>query len=189
MLPAILLVTSFYSCTSNKVPDYHTPEISMSWPGLYAGVIPAADGPGIEVQLTLNYDRTFILQYHYIDRGDNIFLYEGTFIWDKTGRIVILDIENISPYYMVAADSLIQLDLQGNIITGLLADNYILKKVLGYNDLSLQNTLSIFLLNDKSDYSFAIPVVTDTALDILYVFRHYIELISPSSILSQKYVL
>jgi uncharacterized lipoprotein NlpE involved in copper resistance len=126
---AMLIMVGFSSCVSNKapnIPDYHTSEIS--WPGLYTGLIPAADGPGIDVQLTLNYDRTFALQYRYIDRDDSFFSHKGAFTWDKTGTIVILEIENIPPYYKVAEGRLIQLDMQGNRITGPLADNYILEK-------------------------------------------------------------
>jgi uncharacterized lipoprotein NlpE involved in copper resistance len=133
ILPAVFLVVGLCSCASNKgsgVPDIHTPETSLSWPGVYTGVTPAADGPGIEVQLTLNYDKTFALQYRYIDRGDNVFSHEGTFTWDKTGAIIILDIENYPSYYRAAADKLIQLDMQGQEITGDLADHYILEKVL-----------------------------------------------------------
>jgi uncharacterized lipoprotein NlpE involved in copper resistance len=131
MLTAIFLITSFFSCASNKaprVPDIHTPEISLSWPGLYTGLIPAADGPGIEVQLTLNYDKTFALQYKYIDRGDNVFIQEGTFTWDSSGRIVVLGIENFPPYYLAAEGRLIQLDMQGNRISGALAEHYVLEK-------------------------------------------------------------
>jgi uncharacterized lipoprotein NlpE involved in copper resistance len=134
MLLAVFIITGFLSCASNQAPDrpgYHMSEISLSWPGTYTGIIPAADGPGIDVQLTLNYDRTFALQYRYIDRGDNVFLPEGTFTWDKTGEIVILDIENIPPYYRAWGNSFIQLDMQGNRITGDLADHYILRKVSG----------------------------------------------------------
>jgi hypothetical protein len=57
LLSAILIMAGFSSCVSNKaphIPDDHTPEISMSWPGVYMGLIPAADGPGIDVQITLN---------------------------------------------------------------------------------------------------------------------------------------
>jgi uncharacterized lipoprotein NlpE involved in copper resistance len=128
---AVFLITGFLSCATNQapaIPDIHTPEISMSWPGTYTGIIPAADGPGIEVELTLNSARTFALQYRYIDR-DNVFLHEGTFTWDNTGRIIILDIENIPPYYLAAEGRLIQLDMQGNSITGDLAEHYILEKI------------------------------------------------------------
>jgi uncharacterized lipoprotein NlpE involved in copper resistance len=134
LLPAVFLITVFLSCATNKIPaipDYHTPEISLSWPGTYTGIIPAADGPGIEVQLTLNSDRTFALQYRYVDRGDSVFFHEGTFAWDNTGWIIILDIENIPPYYQAAENRLIQLDMQGNRVIGDLADLYILEKISG----------------------------------------------------------
>jgi uncharacterized lipoprotein NlpE involved in copper resistance len=132
ILPALFLITGLFSCTSNKassVPDIHTPEISMSWPGVYTGVTPAADCPGIAVRLTLNDDRTFGLQYRYLERDVGVFSHEGTFTWDKTGRIVILDIENYPRYYMAAENQFIQLDMQGNRITGDLADHYILEKL------------------------------------------------------------
>jgi uncharacterized lipoprotein NlpE involved in copper resistance len=131
ILPALFLITGLFSCASNSAsaPDIHTPEISMNWPGVYAGVTPAADCPGIDVRLTLNYDRTFALQYQYIDRDVGVFSHEGTFTWDKTGRIVILDIENYPRYYQAAEGRFIQLDMQGNRITGDLADQYILEKI------------------------------------------------------------
>jgi uncharacterized lipoprotein NlpE involved in copper resistance len=126
--PIMALIALFCSCASTKAPDIHTPEISLSWPGAYSGIIPAADGPGIKVQLTLNIDSTFALRYEYIDRADSVFTHEGTFIWDKTGKIIILDIENIPPYYQVTYNSLIQLDMSGKKITGNLADHYVLEK-------------------------------------------------------------
>jgi uncharacterized lipoprotein NlpE involved in copper resistance len=116
------------SCASTKVPDIHTPEISTSWPGVYSGIIPAADGPGIKVQIALDIDHTFTLRYEYIDRADSVLFHEGTFTWDKTGKIIILDIENIPPYYQVTYNSLIQLDMSGKKITGNLADHYVLEK-------------------------------------------------------------
>jgi uncharacterized lipoprotein NlpE involved in copper resistance len=128
LLPIALLLTLFCSCASAKAPDIHTPEISLSWPGVYSGLIPAADGPGIKVQITLNADSTFALRYEYIDQADSVFFHEGTFTWDKTGKIIILDIKNIPPYYQVAWDKLIQLDMSGKKITGDLAEHYVLEK-------------------------------------------------------------
>jgi uncharacterized lipoprotein NlpE involved in copper resistance len=115
------------SCASHKAAT-NTPELSLNWAGTYSGVTPAADGPGIEVQLTLNSDRTFTLQYKYVNKGDNAFVNEGNFTWNKTGDIIILDIVNIPPYYKVEENKLIQLDMKGKRISGDLADLYILKK-------------------------------------------------------------
>jgi uncharacterized lipoprotein NlpE involved in copper resistance len=128
LLFVILLMTLLGSCVSNKAGDANTPELSLNWAGVYSGVTPAADGPGIEVQLTLNSDKTFILQYHYVDKDDNVFIQKGNFTWDKAGDSIILDVENTPPYYKVEENKLIQLDMQGKRIAGDLADLYILKK-------------------------------------------------------------
>lgn len=128
MLVTIFLITGLFSCASNRVPDIHTSEISLTWSGTYRGVIPAADCPGIDVQIALNSDRTYALWYTYIDRADSTFYREGSFKWDKTGEIVILNIKDFPPYYKAAIDSLIQLDMKGKRITGVLADHYILEK-------------------------------------------------------------
>jgi uncharacterized lipoprotein NlpE involved in copper resistance len=129
LLITVFLITGFSSCVSNRAPDIHTPEISMNWSGTYKGITPAADCPGIDVQIVLNYDRTYGLWYRYIDRDNSAFYREGTFTWDKTGRIVVLNIKDFPPYYMAGEGRLIQLDMKGNRITGDLADNYILEKV------------------------------------------------------------
>jgi uncharacterized lipoprotein NlpE involved in copper resistance len=132
-------MAGFLSCATSEiafVPDYYTSEINPTnttetkpgWPGLYTGIIPAADGPGIDVQLTLNNNSTFVLQYRYIDRGDSVYNVRGTFTWDETGEIAILDIINTPPYYKLEGNRLIQLDMQGNRITGNLADHYVLEK-------------------------------------------------------------
>jgi uncharacterized lipoprotein NlpE involved in copper resistance len=125
----MLFMALLGSCVSNKAGNADTPELSLNWAGTYSGVTPAADGPGIEVQLTLNPDRTFTLQYKYVDKGDNVFIQEGKFSWNETGEIIILDIENIPPYYKAEENRLIQLDMKGKTISGDLADLYILKKV------------------------------------------------------------
>jgi uncharacterized lipoprotein NlpE involved in copper resistance len=130
LLFVILLVTLLGSCVSNQAGNANTPELSLNWAGVYSGVTPAADGPGIEVQLALNANKTFILQYHYVDKGDNIFIQEGNFTWNKAGDSIILDIENTPPYYKVEENKLIQLDMQGKRITGDLAALYVLKKTL-----------------------------------------------------------
>jgi hypothetical protein len=129
MLLAVFLITGLFSCASNRAPDIHTPEISMSWSGTYRGVTPAADCPGIDVQIVLNYDRTYNLWYRYIDRDNSSFYREGSFTWDKTGRIVILNIKDFPPYYQAAEGRLVQLDMKGKRITGALADNYILEQI------------------------------------------------------------
>ena len=109
--------------------DIHSSKTSLNWAGVYSGTIPSASGSGINVLLTLNRDNTFSLSYSYIDKPENSFTNGGTFKWDKTGSIIILKVKKLPPYYMVGENKLTQLDMSGKIITGELAEDYVLKKL------------------------------------------------------------
>jgi uncharacterized lipoprotein NlpE involved in copper resistance len=136
---AACLLTGFTACTKedDKAPEQEVPaanaieaagnpQNNLSWEGVYSGIIPAADAQGIEVIIKLGYDKTFSASYKYIDKTGSGFETNGTFQWNKSGTIIALDTEDIPPYYKVGKNKLIQLDLDGNEITGELADYYIL---------------------------------------------------------------
>jgi uncharacterized lipoprotein NlpE involved in copper resistance len=117
---ASLLLLNFISC-----------ENSSNWAGTYAGVIPAADAEGINVKITLNADKTYSVEYQYIGKGDEVFTNTGTFNLNSEKNTITLNKEkedDFSKYYKLGENTLTQLDLAGNIITGELADNYVLKK-------------------------------------------------------------
>ncbi|MDR0561912.1 MAG: copper resistance protein NlpE, partial [Spirochaetaceae bacterium] len=104
----------------------HNTRNSVDWAGAYTGMIPAADGPGIDVTIELRYDDTYTLTYAYVDR-DSSFTVSGTFAWDEAWSIITLDNDEVPPHYIVGEHTLTQLDMSGNVITGDLADMYILK--------------------------------------------------------------
>jgi uncharacterized lipoprotein NlpE involved in copper resistance len=116
--------------TDKTVVDMHNSQIALDWSGIYKGVIPCADCVGIETEVILNEDMSFVMRTKYLGKGDQkIFEEKGTFVWDKTGSIVSLKGINETPIqYKVAENKLIQLDMEGNTISGSLADNYILTK-------------------------------------------------------------
>jgi uncharacterized lipoprotein NlpE involved in copper resistance len=119
-----LLSINFFSCgTSNK-----NLKNNPDWAGVYTGVIPGADSEGINAEVILNNDGTYQVSYQYIGKSDDVFTYTGTFEWDNDGGIVILDSKEIPPYYKVGENILIQLDMDGEIITGAHANDYVLKK-------------------------------------------------------------
>lgn len=103
---------------------------SLDWNGTYKGTVPCASCEGIETTLTLNIDLTYILSTHYFGRNDALEEdYMGTFTWDKTGSIITLEQVSSGPSkYKVGENRLWQLDMDGNMITGDLADHYILTK-------------------------------------------------------------
>jgi uncharacterized lipoprotein NlpE involved in copper resistance len=109
----------------------HNSRLSVDWAGLYTGRIPAASGPGIDVRLRLNDNETYTIRYRYVERGDEVFDASGMFRWMDDGNRITLDTNDFPKYYQVAEGRVIQLDREGQPITGLLAENYILVKNKG----------------------------------------------------------
>ena len=103
---------------------------SLDWPGTYKGITPCADCEGIETEIVLNADLTFTLKTKYLGKGDGkIFQETGSFVWDKTGGIITLEgLKGRPSQYKVGENRLIQLDMEGKIITGDLADKFVLRK-------------------------------------------------------------
>jgi len=131
VLIVALVVTGLGSCNKPKSSgpvDIHNSRISIDWAGVYTGTIPSASGMGIDVRMQINEDSTYELTYDYIDKPDYSFSFKGSFKWDDTGNVIIIDIAEAPSYYRVAQNKLIQLDMEGNQITGDLADDYVFMK-------------------------------------------------------------
>ena len=123
---AALCALTMGACRREAVDAAHNSRNSLNWEGRYTGTIPAADGPGIEVELTLG-PGTYEIRYHYIDR-DSDFDGQGSFTWDDAGAVITLDTKDFPPQYRVGENTLTQLDMEGGTITGALAELYVLKK-------------------------------------------------------------
>jgi uncharacterized lipoprotein NlpE involved in copper resistance len=103
---------------------------SLDWQGTYKGVTPCADCEGIETELVLNQDLTYTIKTKYLGKGDGkVFEEKGNFVWDKTGGNIRLQAGKGGPsQYKVGENQLIQLDMEGKQITGVLADKFVLTK-------------------------------------------------------------
>jgi len=112
----------------NKVVDTHNARNSLDYYGEYEGVIPCADCPGIKLSITLKKGDEYKMDYVYQDKENGTHSESGKFTWDETNTKITL---KNAPFekYMVAENKLILLDGTGNIITGELADLYVLKKI------------------------------------------------------------
>jgi len=108
----------------------HNANNSLTWNGMYKGVVPCADCEGIETLLVLNTDNTYLLRTNYIGKPDAQAIEKtGAITWNAEGNTVILGgIENAPNQYFVGENKVIQLDMTGQRITGQLADKYILTK-------------------------------------------------------------
>lgn len=134
-----LAVISITGCMNNKksdlthradstqVADMHTAQTSLDYYGEYKGTIPAADGPGIEVTLTLNKNNTYILTNIYIDRKDAEFKEEGTF--NVQGNLLTLKEKNGGEsYYKVEEGRVVMLNADKQAAQGEMKDLYVLKQ-------------------------------------------------------------
>ena len=107
----------------------HTSENSLDWHGTYYGVTPCASCPGIETELTLTADLNYVLTRVYLDEEENKFTTEGKFNWNgNTIELESADKDKGPWAFKVEENRVRQLDLQGNVIEGDLASNYILTK-------------------------------------------------------------
>jgi uncharacterized lipoprotein NlpE involved in copper resistance len=114
------------------VIDSHNSENSLDWAGVYEGTTPCADCEGIKTVLELRDDKTYTLSQTYLGKpeGENEFTQTGNFVWDETGSKMLLKSESDTLQYKVGENQLWMLDRTGNVITGDLADLYVLKKTL-----------------------------------------------------------
>ena len=117
------------ACAGGASVTAHNSRNSLDWAGTYTGFIPSASGMGIEVRLTLNGDGTYALNYHYVGRTDPDFSFTGNFTWDNAGGVITLDPGTGPLQYQVGENTLRQLDMDGKVITGDLAEMYVLQKI------------------------------------------------------------
>lgn len=106
-------------------PDMHTAETSLDYAGTYKGTFPAADGPGVEVRLTLHPDGSYDQHLEYIDR-DSEFDEKGRYIIE--GNLLILKDNDDISYYKVEENRLRKLDADRKEVSGPLSESYILRK-------------------------------------------------------------
>ena len=143
-LAILLLSLAFISCDSQErsaevtdsketyPPDMHTSQIALDVDGTYRGILPCADCAGIQTKITLDNEMNFVKRTVYIGKSSEIFTTEGTYSWREDGNTIRF--EGINEYeqpafYHVGENKLFQLDLEGNRISGDLAENYILHKI------------------------------------------------------------
>ncbi len=69
----------------------HNSRNSLDWAGVYEGVLPCADCPGIRTRLTLRQDGTYELSRLYIDRDREPRLAGGRFTWQPSDNAIALE--------------------------------------------------------------------------------------------------
>ena len=111
-----------------QITDHHTSQNSLSYHGTYQGTVPCASCEGIQTVIILG-ENDYKLETVYLGKDSTVYKEAGTYSWNADGQVITLaGIENGPNQYFVGENYLIQLDMDGNKITGDLAGNYILVK-------------------------------------------------------------
>src|SRR5690606_9515171 len=100
----------------------------VDWAGVYEGVIPCADCPGIEHRLTLEPSGTYQLVTRYLERSPAPRRVKGRFTWNEAGSTIQLDQASYGLRFQVGENRLWMLDPAGERISGPLAEHFILNK-------------------------------------------------------------
>src|SRR5690606_511515 len=130
---AMIVALAVTACQTKKTASTegadpaHNSRNSVDWAGTYEGTLPCADCPGIRYTITLNDDDTYVLKTRYLERGDSVFTESGTFAWDEHGGKITLS--DRGERFQVGENRLFHLDMEGNRITGDLAEHYVLTKM------------------------------------------------------------
>jgi heat shock protein HslJ len=137
---ALAFVLAFTSCKTTRqaaTPKGPTniivgenSQTSLDWAGDYTGTLPCADCEGILTTITLNKDLTYKRATTYLGKTVTPFIETGKFTWEKGGSsIALTNTAASSPNrYLVHENKLVQLDMEGKVFTGKLADLYLLHK-------------------------------------------------------------
>lgn len=115
--------------TSTEVEEQYNAKNSLDITGTYRGILPCADCEGVETEISLLPDETYLKKTKYLGKDHKVYEEIGDYIWKDDGNTLILEGIDSEPIeYMVRENSLMQMDMQGNRITGDLSEKYILKK-------------------------------------------------------------
>jgi len=130
---------SFSSCASWKtVNSIETTGKNPAAPaGIYKGTLPCADCEGMEVKLFLKEDGSYLKATRYLGKEEKEFPEAGTYTVNRRGTsLTLTPVAGAVQLFRPEEGNLIQLDQEGQRLTGDQADRYILKKT--YTDSGLE---------------------------------------------------
>ena len=123
-----------------KQADMHTSQNSLDWAGVYEGVLPCADCPGIQTRLTLSRDGSYELSSLYVDRDKAPRVVRGRFNWQPGGNAITLDGERGGQQFAVGEGRVALLE-PGAAPAWPQAPQRVLKRVASAAEPGVQRTL------------------------------------------------
>lgn len=114
LMLAALLATALPGLHAMAADPAHNSRNALDWAGVYEGVTPCADCPGIQTRLTLHKDGRFELRTQYLERQVATQTAHGTFTWDASGSTITLGGEGHGQQFRVGEGRLLQLNRDGS---------------------------------------------------------------------------
>ena len=115
---ALALAAALGACMPRNdaaVPDpAHNSRNALDWAGVYEGVLPCADCPGIKTRLSLQRDGRYELSTQYVDRQPTPQTTRGQFSWNAAGSAIALDAAGHGQQFQVGEGRLLQLNQDGS---------------------------------------------------------------------------
>lgn len=105
------------------------PNAGTSWAGEYKGVIPSADGPGVQMILTLGADGSFKKVATLIEKEALPYVTDGKIEWIEKGKRFRIHDPYREEMYELDGGSLYVLDAEGKRMKGKIGAYYVLHKV------------------------------------------------------------
>ncbi len=110
-------------------PDQHNAANALDVAGTYKGILPCADCSGIDMEIVLNTNGTYVLKTVYLGKKElTTNEFSGKYLWNTAGNTITLEGVEKPNTYFVGENYLAKLDMNGERISGELAPKYILKK-------------------------------------------------------------
>jgi uncharacterized lipoprotein NlpE involved in copper resistance len=113
----LVLTAALVACMprANVPPDSaHNSRNALDWAGVYEGITPCADCPGIKMRLTLQKDGHYELSTQYLERQVAPQTAGGRFSWNAAGNTITLDAAGWGQQFRVGEGRLLQLNRDGS---------------------------------------------------------------------------
>lgn len=140
----LFLASTIFACKNTKytgatekntsetieIVDMHTAQNALDWNGTYSGVLPCADCEGIETELTLNKDFSYVLVSKYLGKGIALEdVVKGKFSWQGNNiKLEGIAANERSSMFKIEENQVRHLDMKGKQVKGDLAQYYVLRK-------------------------------------------------------------
>jgi uncharacterized lipoprotein NlpE involved in copper resistance len=106
----------------------NSPVTGLDYAGTYYGTTPCADCDGVETEIQILDSGEYIKTEVYKGKSERKYVSSGDFDWDSSRLVVTLEGQIGPDEYLVSNDTLTELDENGKVITGPLAETYVFRK-------------------------------------------------------------